>query len=133
VFVCHEKITADTSASEVKTERRLYISSVTDAELCVEAIRGHWAVENKLHWHLDYSFADGDDAATDKNAYENIALFRRMALNICKMAQSFLKLSIRNMRWAIAMNPKRQLGVIFGTLDETHLEEALRTANEKKP
>jgi predicted transposase YbfD/YdcC len=132
-FVCHEKITTDTATGEVKTERRLYISSVKDAELCAEAIRGHWSVENKLHWHLDFSFGDDDDATTDKNAYDNLALFRRMALTLCKMAQPFLKLSIRNIRWTLAMHPEQHLGVILGTLDEGHLEEALRAANAKKP
>jgi predicted transposase YbfD/YdcC len=132
-FVCHEKVIVDTASGEMKTERRLYISSVEDVELCAEAIRGHWAVENSLHWHLDHSFGDDADATTDKNAYENLALFRRMALTLCKMAQPFLKLSIRNIRWTIAMHPERHLGTILGTLDETHLEEALRAANQKKP
>jgi predicted transposase YbfD/YdcC len=131
-FVCFEKIMTDTATGEVTKERRLFISSVTDAELCAEAIRGHWAVENRLHWHLDVSFGDDDDMTTDKNAYQNFSLFRKMALTLLKMSQPFMKCSIKLLRWSIGLEYKSQLGMILGTLDETHLERALRSANEKK-
>ncbi|MDR1292036.1 MAG: ISAs1 family transposase, partial [Clostridiales Family XIII bacterium] len=131
-FVCFEKSISDTETGETKKERRLFISSVTDAGLCAEAIRGHWAVENILHWHLDASFGDDEDMTTDKNAYMNFSQFRRMALTLCKLAQPFMKCSIKSMRWLIGLEYKLELGKILGTLDETFLEEALRTANEKK-
>jgi predicted transposase YbfD/YdcC len=131
-FVCFEKSITDTESGEVTKERRLFISSVTDAELCAEAIRGHWAVENILHWHLDASFGDDDDMTTDKNAYMNFSQFRRMALTLCKLAQPFMKCSIKSMRWLIGLEYKQELGKILGTLDETFLENALRSANGKK-
>jgi len=132
-FICFEKIITDTSTGEVTEERRLFISSVKDVELCAEAIRGHWKIENILHWHLDASFGDDDDMTTDKNAYMNFSLFRRLALTLCKMAQPFMKCSIKNIRWGIGLEYKSQLGLILGTLDEDYLENALRTANQKKP
>ncbi|GHU68890.1 putative transposase [Clostridia bacterium] len=131
-FVCFEKIITDPATGGVTKERRLFISSVKDAELCAEAIRGHWSVENILHWHLDASFGDDDDMTTDRNAYMNFSQFRRMALAMCKLAQPFMKCSIKSMRWLIGLEYKLELGMILGTLDETYLEQALRTANEKK-
>jgi predicted transposase YbfD/YdcC len=131
-FVCFEKTITDTESGEVTKERRLFISSVANAALCAEAIRGHWAVENILHWHLDASFGDDDDMTTDKNAYMNFSQFRRMALTLCKLAQPFMKCSIKSMRWLIGLEYKQELGKILGTLDETFLEDALRAANEKK-
>jgi predicted transposase YbfD/YdcC len=131
-FVCFEKIITDTATGEITKERRLFISSVTDAALCAEAIRGHWAVENRLHWHLDASFGDDSDMTTDKNAYQNFSLFRRMALTILKMAQPFMKCSIVEMRKLIGMEYKMALGQILGTLDEAFIEKALRDANVKK-
>jgi predicted transposase YbfD/YdcC len=131
-FICFEKIITDTETGEVTKERRLFISSVADAGLCAEAIRGHWAVENILHWHLDASFGDDRDMTTDKNAYLNFSQFRRMALTLCKLAQPFMKCSIKSMRWLIGLEYKQELGKILGTLDETFLEDALRAANEKK-
>jgi len=132
-FVCYEKTVTDTQTGEVTKERRLFISSVTDAGLCAEAIRGHWAVENILHWHLDASFGDDGDTTTDKNAYANFSQFRRLALALCKLAQPFMKCSIKSMRWLIGLEYQSQLGAILGTLDETYLEEALRKAYEKRP
>ncbi|MDR3280964.1 MAG: ISAs1 family transposase [Synergistaceae bacterium] len=131
-FICYEKIMTDTGSGEATRERRLFISSVKDAGLCAEAIRGHWAVENNLHWHLDFSFGDDSDMTTDKNAYQNFSLFRRMVLTICRMAQPFMKESIRTIRWSIGLEPQSQLGIILGTLDETRIESALRAAVVKK-
>jgi predicted transposase YbfD/YdcC len=131
-FVCYEKLTHDNRTGIDSVEQRYYISSVTDAELCAEAIRGHWRVENVLHWHLDVSFSDDDDMTTDKNAYYNFTALRRMALTMCKISQSFMKCSVKNIRWLIGLDSTKELGRILGTLDETFLEQALRSANENK-
>ncbi|MDR0324431.1 MAG: ISAs1 family transposase [Treponema sp.] len=131
-FVCFEKIITDTATGAIAKERRFFISSVTDSELCAEAIRGHWAVENRLHWHLDASFGDDDDMTADKNAYQNFSLFRKVALTLLKMAQPFMKRSIVEIRKLIGMEYKLFLGQVLGTLDDTYLEQALRAANEKK-
>jgi predicted transposase YbfD/YdcC len=68
----------------VSTERRYFISSLSgvDAGRMGQAIRGHWAVENKLHWVLDVSF-DEDQARNRKNhSSENFSRIRRIALNL---------------------------------------------------
>jgi len=68
----------------VSAERRYFISSLggVDAVRMAEAIRGHWAVENKLHWVLDVSF-DEDQARNRKNhSSENFSRVRRIALNL---------------------------------------------------
>jgi predicted transposase YbfD/YdcC len=68
----------------VSTERRYFISSLggVDAVRMAQAIRGHWAVENKLHWVLDVSF-DEDQARNRKNhSSENFSRVRRIALNL---------------------------------------------------
>lgn len=131
-FVCYEKIIHDTQTGIDSCEIRYFISSVTDAELCAEAIRGHWAIENILHWHLDVSFADDADMTTDRNAYYNFTAMRRMALTMCKISQSFMKCSVKSMRWLIGIDHMQMLGEILGTLDDSYLEQALRAANEKK-
>ena len=47
-------------------------------------IRGHWSIENKLHWSLDVSF--GEDACRIRkgHAAENFSRLRRLALNLLK-------------------------------------------------
>jgi len=46
--------------------RRYYMTSLSDVSLCAEAIRGHWCVENNLHWHLDHSFSEDENTTMDK-------------------------------------------------------------------
>ena len=53
-FICYEKYTCNIITGKEATEVRYYITSLRDVELCAESIRGHWSIENKLHWHLDY-------------------------------------------------------------------------------
>jgi len=66
------------------TQRRYYISSLPgdDAPAMLRAVRGHWAVENQLHWSLDVSF--GEDAARIRqgHAAENFSRLRRFALGL---------------------------------------------------
>ena len=66
-------------------ERRYYLSSLPlGAELFAKAVRGHWGVENPLHWSLDVTFGEDRSRARTKHAAQNVATLRRIALNIAK-------------------------------------------------
>jgi predicted transposase YbfD/YdcC len=79
-FVCFEKYTCNIVTGKENLETRYYITSLRDVELCAESIRGHWSVENKLHWHLDYSFDEDDNTTMDQNAFNNFSILNKMAL-----------------------------------------------------
>lgn len=50
----------------------------------LEVVAAHWTVENQLHWTLDVVF-DEDDARSRKDyGPENLAVLRRLALNILR-------------------------------------------------
>lgn len=84
--------------NELHQETRYYISSLpSEAALCAKAIRRHWSVENELHWCLDMSFQDDKAATRVGNSAENLAVLRRIALNILKKDTS-RKASIRAKR-----------------------------------
>lgn len=51
-FICFEKYTCNTITNVEKTEIRYYITSLKDVEICADAIRGHWGIENNIHWHI---------------------------------------------------------------------------------
>jgi predicted transposase YbfD/YdcC len=73
-------------SGKVSVERRYYISSHsgTDARLHAEAIRGHWCVENVLHWRLDVSMNEDQCRLRVKHGAENFSRLRRIAMNKLK-------------------------------------------------
>jgi len=67
----------------VTAERRFFISSLAvDAKKALEVSRAHWNVENQLHWRLDVQFNEDQCRARTRNAAENLAILRRIALNM---------------------------------------------------
>ena len=69
----------------VSSQTRYYISSLPgDAERLLEVVRGHWEVENSVHWILDVSFGEDTSRVRKGNGAENLAALRRMALNLLK-------------------------------------------------
>lgn len=68
------------------TQRRYFISSLrgTDASVMAAHIRGHWSVENNLHWQLDVSFREDERRIRKGYAAENFSRLCRIALNRLK-------------------------------------------------
>lgn len=67
------------------TERRYYISSLgADAKRLGEAIRGHWGIENSMHWVLDVAFGEDQCRVRVKNAAQNFAILRRIVINLLR-------------------------------------------------
>jgi predicted transposase YbfD/YdcC len=74
---------------KISVERRYYISSLPlDIERFARAVRGHWGVENKLHWVMDVRFGEDQSRARHGCAAENLATLRRLALNLLKLEKS---------------------------------------------
>ena len=70
---------------EIKGETRYFISSLpSDAKRFAAAARGHWAVENNLHWTLDIAFREDDSRVRSGHAPANLAIIRRLALSLIK-------------------------------------------------
>jgi len=67
-------------------ERRYYISTLDgqDASRVATAIRGHWRIENQLHYVLDVSFAEDQSRVRKGHAAENLSRIRRIALNLLR-------------------------------------------------
>lgn len=81
VRVCRES----TSKGKKTTEVRNFISSLPPkVEHLASRIRGHWGIENKLHWSLDVTFNEDQSRIRKGNAAENAALLRRLTLSILK-------------------------------------------------
>jgi predicted transposase YbfD/YdcC len=95
-------------------ERRYYLSSLAlDAAAFAKAVRGHWGVENALHWTLDVTFHEDQSRARTRHAAQNLATLRRLALNLIKNDHS-RKLPVRQKRMLAAMDHQyleRLLGI----------------------
>jgi len=66
-----------------------YISSRRgSAEELGSATRGHWGIENGLHWVLDVIFREDDCRLQDRTAAENLGLLRRVAASLLRQDQS---------------------------------------------
>ena len=63
----------------------------------IDAVRGHWSIENSLHWILDVVMQE--DAARNRkdNSPENMAIIRHTALNIMKSDPS-VNLSLKQIK-----------------------------------
>ena len=67
-----------------KATRYVALSSLLTPEKLLEVVRAHWSVENDLHWQLDVSFHEDNARIRKDNAPQNIAIIRRMALDILR-------------------------------------------------
>lgn len=78
------------NGKNIKIEYRYYISSLfLNIELFSKSIRNHWSVENKLHWHLDFTFKQDNNTTTNKKALMNLELVKKFCLGILNKVKPF--------------------------------------------
>ena len=85
-------------------ERRYYISSLqADAERMGAVVRGHWGIENGLHWSLDVAYGEDQARMRDGNSAENFSILRRITLNLVRQDKS-VKAGVKNRRLVAGWN-----------------------------
>lgn len=95
-------------------ETRYYVSSATlSAARAAEAVRGHWAIENSLHWVLDVTFGDDQSRLRTGHGAKNMAIVRHFAINLARAVND--KRSIKLRRKRAGWNPE-YLATILGYL-----------------
>lgn len=93
-------------------EVRYYIlSKYLSGRRFAEAVRGHWGIENNLHWQLDVTFQEDKCPIHKGHADRNFSTLRRTALSLLKN-ESTEKVGIKNKR-------------LLAGWDETYLEKVL--------
>lgn len=87
-----------------ETATRYYISSLkANAEDFQNAIRSHWAIENKLHWMLDVAFSEDASRKRAGNSTQNFSILLKIALNILKKDDKN-KVGVKSRRFKAAMS-----------------------------
>jgi predicted transposase YbfD/YdcC len=89
---------------EISTERRYFLTSLTDINYFAAAVRGHWGVENRLHWQLDVSFREDDCRARRNNSPLNLNILRKEALRLLNQADFGKRVSVRRKMSRAAMD-----------------------------
>ena len=93
-----------TNREATRAETRYFISSraLTPAEAAT-AVRAHWAIENRLHWVLDVTFADDQSRLRKGHGARNMATVRHFALNLVRTVND--KRSIKTRRKVAGWDP----------------------------
>ena len=100
-----------TIGDKTSTETRYFIGTKkAKARYYGTHLRGHWGIENNLHWQLDVTFAEDHNRVSRRHGAENLAVLRRMALSLLKRHPSKESIAKKRLR---------------ATLDPAFLEEIL--------
>ena len=86
-------------AGQTSTERRFYISSaLLDPARFAGAVRGHWTIENQLHWVLDVQFKEDLSRLRTGHGAHNMAIVRHFALNLVRAMDDRRSIKTRRKR-----------------------------------
>jgi predicted transposase YbfD/YdcC len=108
--------TSRTVGDSTTVTDRYYISSmVSSAETFGRIIRGHWSIENQLHWSLDVQFGEDASQIRKGRAPENMNILRKIALARLRATEVPVKrFSIKRKMFKASINPQFLLEVLFG-------------------
>jgi predicted transposase YbfD/YdcC len=96
------------------SEIRYYIlSKYLSARRFAQAVRGHWGIENRLHWQLDVTFQEDQCRIRKGHADTNFSILRRTALSMLKNETSH-KVGIKNKRLTAGWDEEYLLKVLVG-------------------
>ena len=103
-------------SGKTSVETRYFISSLeNNAQKLAEAIRGHWSIENSLHWVLDVAFKEDDSRIRKDNAPANFAVLRHIAINVIGQNKS-RKLSVRSKRFLAGVDERYSIELLEAIL-----------------
>jgi predicted transposase YbfD/YdcC len=132
-FICYKKTIVNLVTNKQTTETRYYISNLTDVVECGQAIRGHWGIENSLHWYLDAVFHEDDNTTVDKNAFNNFSIMNKMTLALLKLSKPvFKKNSIASMRKQFGWVMQDCMSKVLNFFSDEDIADCLKTAIKTK-
>ncbi len=96
---------------KVSHEIRYYISDESEprAGYYSSLVRGHWSIENQLHWHLDVTFKEDACRARKGFASQNLSVLRKVALHVVSEQKDKLSMKRRLYKAALDINYLKKL------------------------
>lgn len=98
---------------KITTERRYYLTSLTDLTTIADTVRNHWSIENSQHWVLDVIYGEDAQKSLERNEKANKALLTRTALNLIR-ANGDEKLSVKRSKMRASQNKSYLEQLLFG-------------------
>jgi len=103
-----------TAGGVTSEELSYYVSSLPPkVRAFARAVRGHWGIENRMHWTLDVVFAEDQSRVRKDHGPGNLAMLRRLALSILQRDRS-LKDSLRGKRLRAGWDDQVLLQLLTG-------------------
>jgi predicted transposase YbfD/YdcC len=107
-MVIRERSIKDKTTKEIQ----YYINSIEiDAKLFERCVRGHWSIENGLHWCLDVMLREDQNRYRDRIGAQNLGALRKIVLGVLSKDKS-KKRSIASKRLLAGMDPKYREEII---------------------
>ena len=98
---------------KISFERRYYITTLICIEIFAKGVRGHWGIENNLHWSLDVAFNEDKSTRRKGEAPANSAVLRHITMNILKQDKT-KKMSINRKRQRACIDLDYLQTLVFG-------------------
>ena len=116
----------------IAEEIRYYICSIeSDSYLLERAARGHWGVENNLHWMLDVTFLDDKNTSMARTGAKNLQLMKKIVLAILNLVKSSYGLSMKRIRYVVSLNYEEEIEKMLSLLDVESIKKFIDLKQEK--
>lgn len=105
--------------------REYYITG--DVELFERAARGHWGIETRLHWQMDFTFQDDKNRSMAKTGAKNLQIMKKLVLAILGLVKTSYKLSMKRIRYEISLNYEQEVEKIFSMINADNIKGLLKS------
>ena len=82
------RMTTDSDGTERADVRYFIASRYLSGQRFAQSVRGHWGIENSLHWVLDVTFDEDQSRARERHMADNLSWLRRFAISLLKQHPS---------------------------------------------
>lgn len=111
------------------TENRYYICSIkADVDEFERAARGHWGVENHLHWQMDFTFRDDKNKSMAKTGAKNLQIMKKIAMSILRLVKESYKISMKRIRYELSLDFENEIERMLSMLNIDSIKKALQSA-----
>jgi predicted transposase YbfD/YdcC len=82
------RITENSDGTTSQDVRYFIVSRYLSGERFAQSVRGHWGIENSLHWVLDVTFNEDQSRTRKRRMADNLSWLRRFAISLLKQHPS---------------------------------------------